>query len=881
VAELVQRLQDALRGRYAIERELGAGGMATVYLARDLRHDRPVALKVLRAELSESLGPERFEREIRMAARLQHPHILSVHDSGTDAGLLWYTMPYVEGESLRDRLRREAQLPLEDALRITREVADALGYAHAQGIVHRDIKPENILLSGGHALVADFGVARALGGEAGLTETGMSVGTPSYMSPEQSLADPRLDGRSDIYSLGSVLYEMLVGETPYTGPTAQAVIAKRLHDPVPSARRLRETVPVPVDRALQRAMAKSAADRFPTVGAFSSALAAGAEGETPRSGAGGGATGALGGRRRVAIALGVAAVVALAALPLLRRDAARHPEPTTANAAVRRIAVLPFENLGDAADGYFADGVADAVRGKLTELPGIEVIARGSSVPYAGSKARPDDIARDLGVRYLLTGTVRWAKQAGVSRVQVAPELVGMRDNAAPTTEWSESFDAPLTDVFQVQADIASRVAQALGVRLGGGQARQLIDRPTEDVAAYDAYLRAEAFTQRMELLGTDAADSAIKYYREAVARDSGFARAWAKLAGAQSVNFINSGRPTGKAAPIHAMLARVERLAPDAPETAYLRAQVAYNVDADTAKAFAAIRDALAHFPTTPKIVEFAGVLEFQVGRFERALAYTRRGLELDPKSSTLVFMGSMSALMARRYAEARTLIDRFEQMQPESPDPPGMRVASYLGEGDVAAARRALADAQARLPAGRFALMTARWVSAPWLLDAAQRRQMLAQSKAAFDGFTAARALFFSDIKLTEGDTVAARRWADSTLAALPEDERLLGKGNPQLLAGRAAAEARLGRLDSAVAHARHAVRASEADRIGFIDPAIRLAAAQVFLQAGLRDEAVAKLEEVLDAQYMVSAAWLAIEPRLTALRGYPPFDRLIAGH
>jgi tetratricopeptide (TPR) repeat protein len=268
------QLQAALAEHYTIDRELGRGGMAKVYLARDLKHDRSVALKVLHPELAATLGPERFFREIRFTARLDHPHILPVFDSGEAAGLLWYTMPYVKGESLRDRLRREVLLPVEDAIRIAREVADALDCAHQHGVIHRDIKPENILLARGHARVADFGVARALeAASAGhLTETGLAVGTPAYMSPEQATAGP-VDGRSDVYALGCVLYEMLAGEPPYTGPTAQAIMFKRLSDPVPSARRLREELPEELDAALRRALAKTPADRFATVAEFAQALA--------------------------------------------------------------------------------------------------------------------------------------------------------------------------------------------------------------------------------------------------------------------------------------------------------------------------------------------------------------------------------------------------------------------------------------------------------------------------------------------------------------------------------------------------------------------------------------------------------------------------------
>ncbi len=273
MSDVLDRLKTALSDRYAIEREIGAGGMATVYLAQDIKHHRPVAVKVLRPELAALLGGQRFLREIEVTANLHHPHILPLYDSGEADGFLYYVMPFVEGESLRDRLNREKQLPLDDALQFAREVADALGYAHSRGVIHRDIKPDNIMLHSGHAVVADFGIARAVGAADGekLTATGIAIGTPSYMSPEQSTGED-VDVRSDIYALGSVLYEMLGGEPPYTGPTAQAIIAKRLVDPIPDVRVLRETVPDNVQQAITSALAKSPADRFSTADRFSEAL---------------------------------------------------------------------------------------------------------------------------------------------------------------------------------------------------------------------------------------------------------------------------------------------------------------------------------------------------------------------------------------------------------------------------------------------------------------------------------------------------------------------------------------------------------------------------------------------------------------------------------
>jgi hypothetical protein len=278
--EFAARVRAGIPDHYRIEREIGRGGMAVVFLATDLRHERPVAIKVFRPDLAAVVGPERFLREIKLAARLNHPHILALHDSGSTApvgdvpGLLYYVMPYVDGESLRTRLLRERQLPLDDALDLTRQVAEGLDYAHQRGVIHRDIKPENILLAARHALIADFGIAKAVSSEGAthLTSAGTSIGTPLYMSPEQALADPAMDGRADIYSLGCVLYEMLAGEPPFNGPTAHAILARHAVDPRPSVRTVRDTVPAAVETALHRAMAKVPADRFPTGAEFVAAL---------------------------------------------------------------------------------------------------------------------------------------------------------------------------------------------------------------------------------------------------------------------------------------------------------------------------------------------------------------------------------------------------------------------------------------------------------------------------------------------------------------------------------------------------------------------------------------------------------------------------------
>ncbi|HET9275673.1 MAG TPA: serine/threonine-protein kinase, partial [Gemmatimonadales bacterium] len=574
MGELGKALHEALADRYTLERELGRGGMATVYLAHDLRHDRPVAFKVLHPELAASLGPERFQREIRLAARLQHPHILTLHDSGEHEGHLWFTMPFVEGETVRDRLRRERQLPLADALRIAREAATALEYAHRHGVVHRDIKPENLLLTtDGQVLVADFGIARALSGaEAGLTETGMSVGTPAYMSPEQASGERAIDGRTDIYSLGAVLYEMLAGEPPFTGPTAQAIILRKFTEQPRPLRSVRETVPEAVDQAVSCALARSPADRWASAAEFARALETAASPEpvtaastvTKSSPPPAAAAPTQRSPRRFAVPLALIGGFAIG-LGVLFAWRSNQAGPDDA-AGVRRLAVLPFENLGDSADEYFADGLTDAVRGKLIGLPGLQITGRSSSVEYKGGGKPAQQVGRELGVDYLLTGTVRWEKRKdGTSRVLVRPELIEVARAAAT---WQQPFDAGLEDVFQVQSDIAGRVADALNVALGADDKETLAEKPTTSLPAYDAFLKGEALTAGMSTQNPPDVRRAIGFYRQATVQDSAFVPAWCQLARAYAVLYRASAPTPELAEQARQAAEQARRLAPDRAES-------------------------------------------------------------------------------------------------------------------------------------------------------------------------------------------------------------------------------------------------------------------------------------------------------------------------
>jgi len=476
MTDQLDRLKTALADRYAIEREIGRGGMATVYLAEDSKHRRPVAIKVLDPELAHALGAGRFLREVEVTAKLTHPHILTLIDSGEADGFLYYVMPYIEGETLRERMSREGQLPLDDALQVTRDVAAALSCAHSHGVIHRDVKPENILLSAGEAVVADFGIARAIseaGGEH-LTETGISIGTPAYMSPEQATADHQLDGRSDIYSLGCVLYEMLVGEPPHTGPTAQALLAKKLSEPTPRVSLVREMVPEAIDLALVRAMAKAPADRFATAERFVEALTSEQVDRTaPPTRAARRAT--------VAVLITIATVALVVIVALLAWPRSQQP------ARPPRLVVLPFENLGPPEDEYFADGMTDAITARIANMAGLQVISRASAVQYKNTDKTPMQIGEELGVGYLLEGTVQRERPGDpTSRVRIFPKLIDVSTDAHL---WAGTFDENMTELFRVQSGIAEQVASVLEVRILGVERQAVVARPTASQEAYDAYL--------------------------------------------------------------------------------------------------------------------------------------------------------------------------------------------------------------------------------------------------------------------------------------------------------------------------------------------------------------------------------------------------------
>ena len=890
--DLQSALATALQDRYRLERELGRGGMAVVYLAEDLRHERPVALKVLLPELAAALGPERFQREIKLAARLQHPHILGVHDSGEAAGRLWFAMPFVEGESLRDRLRRERQLAVDDALRIGREAAAALDHAHRHGVIHRDIKPENILLTAdGDTLVADFGIARALAADDHLTQTGLSVGTPAYMSPEQAAGDKAIDARTDIYSLAAVVYEMLAGEPPFTGPTAQAVAMKRLTEAPPSVRRGRPTVPEAVDEAIRRALAPLPADRFATAGEFgrllqtvpttTGATAAAAAPAAPTLVASTvvtspTATGAAPSTRRRmpigALTLGLGFLLGLGVLFAWRRS---HSDAGSTGARV--LAVLPFENLGDSADAYFADGVTDEVRGKLARLGGLSVIARNSSSEYRNTKKRPEEIARELGADYLLTATVRWSKAPGQpSRVRVTPELVDVRPGHAARTQWQDAFDAALTDVFQVQADIAGKVASALDVTLGDSARRELVARPTANLEAYDAYLKGLAASQ-----GVDPASirRAIGFYEQAVTLDSTFLAAWARLARSRSFLYGQSTPTSALAAAALQALERARALGPDRPETYSAIRGYSANILHDNTKAREAAAAAVARAPNDADMLNALANIEQSVGLWDASIEHGRRVVMLDPRSITPRINLGTALLVMRRYDEAAVALDQALDLAPGDLGSVETRATVDLARGDLAGARAIIHRAEASVPQTALVAYFGVYNDLYWALDSAQQDLLLTLPMSAFDGDRLIWGLVRAQTYQLRGEQRLARAYGDTAEAAAAAQLKDV-PDDPQRHALRGLALAFAGRKAEAIAEGKRGVELMPASRDATTGPYNLLQLVRIYILTGEPEQALDSLELLLRVPNYISPGWLRIDPNFAPLRGNPRFEKLAAG-
>ena len=621
--------------------------MATVYLSDDLRHDRRVAVKVLHSELSSSLGPDRFLREIKLAARLNHPHIVPLYDSGESGGFLYYVMPLVEGESLRDRLLRDGHISTEESLQIVRGIASALDYAHRQNIVHRDIKPENVMLQDGEALVTDFGIAKAVSVASGdtLTQTGMMIGTPAYVSPEQAAGESVIDGRSDQYSLACVLYEMLSGRKPFSGANAQAILSKRFTEPVPSIREFFRDATPEIETALQKALAKSSEDRFPTTIDFARALVA-SHLSTPDG-------------------------------SLL----------TSAGAgSAKSIAVLPFISQSADPEGeYFADGIAEEIINALSKIKALKVSSRTSSFTFKGKNEDIREIGRKLQVGTVLEGSVRKSGK----RLRVTAQLVNATDNSQL---WAERYDRELEDVFEIQDEIAANIVSALRLVLTDDEKKAIEQIPTANVEAYEFYLRGRQFFHQHR---RRALEFAIQMFDRAIELDPGYALAHAGVADCSSFLYQYYYASPQNLRRAESASKRALELAPHLAE-AHASRGLAVSLTGQFADAEREFQEAMRLDPKSFEAAYFYGRACNAIGNLEEAAKWFERAVAVRPDdfAAQMLLSNCYQALgrtddstkvMRKAYDSAR----KHLELNPDNPRALYMGAAALSGLGESERAR------------------------------------------------------------------------------------------------------------------------------------------------------------------------------------------------
>jgi serine/threonine-protein kinase len=880
--DLVPRLQAALGERYVVDRELGGGGMSRVFVAEETALGRRVVVKVLAPSLAAELDAERFHREIRIAASLQHPHIVPVHSAGEGDGLLYYTMPFVEGESLRQHIDRFGALPLAEAVRLLREIADALVYAHRRRIVHRDLKPANILLAAGHALIIDFGIAKALSAAAeaphastGLTSTGFVLGTPTYMAPEQAAGDP-VDHRVDLYALGCVAYELLTGRPPFRGESARELIAAHLADDPESVAEHRAGVPAALAALVMQLLAKRPADRpesaeevvrvLQTLGTSDleeSARPVGIKSPAAR------ARPRLSGRRLAGLVVAALLVAAFAGV------VARGFDSSSDRPGADRLmlAVLPFENLGRPEDEHFANGLAEEITSRLARVQGLGVISRTSASQYKETNKSLRQIGRELGVDYVLEGSVRWEGSGGA--IRVTPQLIRVSDDSHL---WSERYDAKLANVFEVQATIAEQVARSLDLTITGPERQALEARPTDNMEAYAYYLRGNDY-----LVGSWGEDKrlliAMEMYGKAAELDPGFALAFARLSQAHSsfyastIGGTDEDLRTAKTAAETAL-----RLQPDLAEAHVALADYLYRGRKayDEALRELSIADKLQ--PNSGEVAEAIGLVERRRGRLREAVAHLKRAAVLDPRSADIAADIGRINWFLRAYPEAEQYLDRAIALAPDWVAPYAQKAWLYISwRGDVEEARQVLEAAVPEVGLGN--LVGYLNPDAVFFIprDGAHAAAFEELAPRDFENDTALYALCKAEWYRLRGAPRLVRIYSDSARAALEAEVRKT-RSLPWRRGFLGYAYAGLGRRADAVREGVEAEKMVPSSADPMQRAFVTFALARIYGLLGEEEAAIERLEYLMSIPSMVSAPLLRADPTWEPLRENARFLRLL---
>ena len=873
-------------GPYETLSPLGAGGMGEVYRARDSRLRRDVAIKVLPQSLAADADAlARFEREALAVAALSHPNILAIHDFGTHEGTAYAVMELLEGETLRGKLD-SGSIPQKQAVDYALQIAKGLSAAHEKGIVHRDLKPENLFVSkDGHVKILDFGLAKktetarpeeqtSAPTGSGHTEAGTVMGTMGYMSPEQVRGLP-VDQRSDIFSFGTILYEMLSGKKAFKRDTVSDTIAAILKDEPPELTQSGRNISPALDHIVKHCLEKDRTRRFQSASDVVFNLS-----EQSSSSVVSGASGVQlvvphGNKKKVLIAVAAVIVLAVAGAFFLRRP---HRGESEAG-GVKRVAVLPFENLGAPEDDYFADGIADEVRAKLTSVSGLEVIARGSSTPYKKTNKTPRQIADELNANYLLTATVRWQKSAGTSRVHVTPELIEVKDLGAPASRWQQPFDAALTDVFQVQADIATKVAQSLGVALGSREENRLAGKPTENLAAYDAYLKGEAASHGMAAADPPSLRRALAFYEEAVSLDPKFVQAWAAVSGTCALLYGNSTPTPQLAERVRKAAEKAVDLAPNRPEGYVALGRYHDFVAGDYAHAEEQYAKALRLAPTNVDVMTARATTAQGLGHWDAALELLKQAERLDPRSVPALRRLGVALLYTRHVAEARAAFDHALALAPTNLATIQLKAMSFLAEGDLGGARAVLSATPKEIEPADLAAYMAQFYDLVWVLDDAQRQLLLGLKPNAFDDDRTAWGLSLAQAYALKGDAVSVRRFAEEAASAFAEQFRA-GVDDPQrgVLYGVALAYA--GKKDEAIREGLNAASKLPISKDAYTGTYIQHQLVRLYILVGEPDKALEHLESLLNVPYFLTPGWLKIDPTFDPLRKNPRFQKLVAG-